>query len=44
MSTPNQRSRADNRREWWVRFEWAMNATYSPDPLVRSDGWGIVRV
>ncbi len=37
-----QRTRADNRREWWARFSWALDAAYSTDADQRRDGWRIV--
>lgn len=42
--TVAQRTRADNRREWWSRFQWAMDATYSENPQKRVDGWRVVAV
>ena len=37
--TISQRTRADNRREWWQRFSHALSATYSTHPDERRDGW-----
>lgn len=43
VATLIQRNRADNRREWWMRFQWAMESTYSGDEGRRRDGWRILR-
>ncbi|MEZ5211049.1 hypothetical protein [Gordonia sp. (in: high G+C Gram-positive bacteria)] len=43
MFTIRQRTLADNRREWWARFEWALDATYSDLEDKRADGWRVVR-
>lgn len=39
-----QKIRADNRREWWARFEWALDATYSENAAQRQDGWRLIRI
>lgn len=44
IATLRQRTRADNRREWWSRFQWAMDATYSEHPQQRIDGWRVIAV
>ena len=44
VATLKQKIQADNRREWWARFQWAMDATYSADAQKRVDGWRVIAV
>lgn len=37
-----QKRLADNRKEWWTRFQWALDATYSTEGDRRRDGWEII--
>ncbi|GAA4388983.1 hypothetical protein [Tsukamurella soli] len=39
--TLTQKHRADNRRERWARFQWAIAATHSDRPLEQIDGWTV---
>jgi hypothetical protein len=40
--TIGQKRLADNRKEWWTRFQWAILATYSSDPNETLDGWVVI--
>lgn len=40
--TISQRRLADNRKEWWTRFQWALDATYSVEGDRRRDAWAII--
>lgn len=40
--TITQKRLADNRKEWWTRFQWALSATYSSDPDEILDGWVVI--
>ncbi|MEP9415079.1 hypothetical protein ABLE92_12130 [Gordonia sp. VNQ95] len=40
--TMTQKQRADNRREWWTRFEWALEATHSTNRDPRRDRWRVI--
>ncbi|CAM3107521.1 hypothetical protein TSHO111613_03150 [Tsukamurella hominis] len=40
--TIGQKRLADNRKEWWTRCQWALDATYSTDEPSRRDGWAII--
>ncbi|MFT4087711.1 MAG: hypothetical protein QM658_11285 [Gordonia sp. (in: high G+C Gram-positive bacteria)] len=44
IATLFQKHRADNRREWWARFAWAIDATYSTNPHQRRDGWRVITI
>lgn len=39
-----QKQRADNCREWWPRFEWAMEATYGTNRDQPRDGWRVIAI
>lgn len=40
--TIGQKRLADNRKEWWTRCQWALEATYSDNPDHQQDGWALV--
>ncbi len=40
--TISQKRLADNRKEWWTRCQWALEATYSANESSRRDGWAII--
>ncbi|MGV9669261.1 hypothetical protein ACWDPV_01535 [Gordonia sp. NPDC003504] len=44
IMTMTQKQRADNRREWWTRFEWTMEATDSTNRDQRRDGWRVIAI
>ncbi|GAA1086901.1 hypothetical protein [Tsukamurella spumae] len=37
-----QKHRADNRKEWWVRFQWALALAFSGTEAEQSFGWRIL--
>lgn len=40
--TIGQKRLTDNRKEWWTRCEWALEATYSADIEQSRDGWAVI--
>lgn len=40
--TIGQKRLADNRKEWWTRFEWALDATYAVEADRRRDAWAVI--
>lgn len=39
-----QRRRVDRRQQWWVRAQWAIDRSLSPDPVTRQVGTGALVV
>ncbi|WP_336671501.1 hypothetical protein [Tsukamurella sp. USMM236] len=40
--TIGQKRLADNRKEWWTRCQWALEATYAGDRMQQRDGWAVI--
>lgn len=39
-----QRRRVDRRQQWWVRAQWAIDRSLSPDPVTKQVGTGALVV